>query len=194
MRPTKWTPEKEQALILLFPLKHNIIVAEALGLGLTSVKEKARQLGLKKFPPKALREKAENVARLFNNHSFSEISKMLGISKTTIHRICRAMKLKRTEEEVKAIISHKRSELIRRERLRKEYGFAPLSCIKCERNRRKTLIRHKFKKLGYIVQPNCATIFYGDSFPRNENLETEARRWGFQFRPISVTIDNLNAT
>lgn len=186
MRTSKWTPEKETLLIQLFPSRPNTFIAEALGVSKTTIKARARKLGLKKHHEKKWLKKAEEVASLFEDHSYADIAQMLGTSKTSVHRICSALGLKRTPEEKSATISSKRNKLIKRERTRMVFGFDPISRIKIVTNRPRIRLRHRLRSLGYIIERCSNIVYFSDDVDRRLILEDNGRRLGLKFIPLAT--------
>lgn len=193
MRSSKWTPEKEALLIQLFPSKPNTFIAEALGMSKTTIKEKARKLGLKKHHNKKWLKKAEEVASLFDDHSYTEIAKMLGTSKTSVHRICAALGLRRSAEEKSANISSKRIELIKRERTRIVFGFDPISKIKIVSNRPRIRLRHRLRGLGYVIERCSNIVYFSADMDRRLLTEDNGRRLGLRFVPM-ITVESETLT
>lgn len=194
MRAFDWTPEKDELLKQLFPHKHNIYIAELMGYSLSTIKNRAKALGLKKAHKTDWIETAENVALLFEKHSYREIAKILGISTHKAHYMAAFMGLKRNKEDWSAIISKKRNELIRRERLRINYGFQRLSRIKLCCNNSRSKLKYWLKRNGYIVERFSNVVYYSDDTVRLIQKEENGRRLGLNFIPfIQVESNTLTA-
>lgn len=193
MRAFEWTPEKDELLKQLFPHKHNIYIAELMGYSLSTIKKRAKALGLKKAHKTEWIETAESVALLFEKHSFREIAKMLGISVHKAHYMASFMGLKRSKEEWASTISRKRNELIRRERFRMDYGFSRQSSIKITSNRRRSKLKNKLKSSGYIVERCNNVVYYSDDTIRLVQKEENGLRLGLKFFPV-IQVESTTLT
>ena len=98
-----------------------------LQIGVTAVKEKARELGLEKLAKSRWLERAGHISRHFDNRSYAEMAGDLGVSRTTVSRMARKLGLSRSKAKGYAMSSRVRNELVRRERRRAVFGLDPLT-------------------------------------------------------------------
>lgn len=125
-----WTSELLKAFTECFPFMTNNELAVKFGFSASTVKIKAKQLGLKKAPRKASEEIKAIIRENFNNCSFAELAILTRRPKTQIVRIAKEMGLARNSETNRAIRSRVRNNIIRHERIRMKLGFAPLTRIR----------------------------------------------------------------
>ena len=168
----------------LYPVETTAYTAGILGMSETAVKNKARKLGIIKTAKSRWLERAEHIRSHFQEKSFSEMGRELGITKTSVSRIASRLGLKRTRKEIGKMSSRIRSELIRRERRRVIFGLAPMTRIKVVSNRARVRLRSRMKGIGYIVGRERNILYYTVSLIRREHLEQRGVRLGLCFLPL----------
>ena len=99
MKKTDWTDRMLAALVELYPVETTAYTAAVLNLSESTVKLKARELGLVKMAKSRWMERADYIRNHFQEYSFSEIGKALGITRMSVGRIAAALGLKRSSEE-----------------------------------------------------------------------------------------------
>ena len=143
------------ALVELYPVETTAYTAAVLNLSESTVKLKARELGLVKMAKSRWMERADYIRNHFQECSFSEIGKALGITRMSVGRIAAAIGLKRTGEE-KRVIS----------------------------NRAKVRVRSNMKSNGYIISEEHNVIYYTGTTERRERLESRGIRLGLHILPF----------
>jgi len=184
MSKLNWTDEMIALLKELYPNETIEKVASLLGVGKTSVKNKATELGLEKGIKREWLEKVEEVRKLNSTHSISEIADKVGISERTVSRINAYLNLSKNKEEDKAMRSRIRNELLQRERRRMVFGLNPLTKIKIVTNKKKIELRHKLKKMGCEVSRGANIIYYSEDICLHEDHFAASKRLGLNLMPI----------
>lgn len=105
MKKTDWTDRMLAALVELYPVETTAYTAAVLNLSESTVKLKARELGLVKMAKSRWMERADYIRNHFQECSFSEIGKALDITRMSVGRIAAAIGLKRSSEEKHLISS-----------------------------------------------------------------------------------------
>ena len=123
MKKNLWTEEMLRTLAELYPMETNAFTASVLQVGETAVKEKARELGLVKVVKSKWLNRAEHIRSHFEERSFTEIARELGITRHSVSRIAGKLGLKRSKPESYQVSSRVRMEMIRRERRRVIFGL-----------------------------------------------------------------------
>lgn len=116
MKKTDWTDRMLAALVELYPVETTAYTAAVLNLSESTVKQKARELGLVKMAKSRWMERADYIRNHFQECSFSEIGKALGITRMSVGRIAAALGLKRSSEEKHLISSRIRTQMVKREK------------------------------------------------------------------------------
>ena len=173
MKKTDWTDRMLAALVELYPVETTAYTAAVLNLSESTVKLKARELGLVKMAKSRWMERADYIRNHFQECSFSEIGKALGITRMSVGRIAAAIGLKRTGEEKHLISSRIRTQMVKRERRRIVFGLEPITGIRVISNRAKVRVRSNMKSNGYII-----------SEERRERLESRGIRLGLHILPL----------
>ncbi|MBM6663247.1 MarR family transcriptional regulator, partial [Marseilla massiliensis] len=114
MRRIDWTETMLSRLAELYPVETTAHTAYMLQIGVTAVKEKARELGLEKLAKSRWLERAGHISRHFDNRSYAEMAGDLGVSRTTVSRMARKLGLSRSKAKGYAMSSRVRNELVRR--------------------------------------------------------------------------------
>ena len=151
MKKTDWTDRMLAALVELYPVETTAYTAAVLNLSESTVKLKARELGLVKMAKSKWMERADYIRNHFQECSFSEIGKALGITRMSVGRIAAALGLKRSSEEKHLISSRIRTQMVKRERRRIVFGLEPVTGIRVISNRAKVRVRSNMKSNGYII-------------------------------------------
>ena len=174
MRRINWTEAMLSRLAELYPVETTAHTAYMLQIGVTAVKEKARELGLEKLVK----------SRHFDNRSYAEMACDLGISRTTVSRMARKLELSRSKEMGYAMSSRVRREMVRRERRRAIFGLDPLTRLKVISHRAKVRIRSRLKAKGYITGVHRNILYFTEATCRKARLEAKAARLGLAFQPF----------
>ena len=160
MKKTDWTDRMLAALVELYPVETTAYTAAVLNLSESTVKLKARELGLVKMAKSRWMERADYIRTHFQECSFSEIGKALGITRMSVGRIAAALGLKRSSEEKHLISSRIRTQMVKRERRRIVFGLEPITGIRVISNRAKVRVRSNMKSNGYIISEEHNVIYY----------------------------------
>jgi len=162
MKKTDWTDRMLAALVELYPVETTAYTAAVLNLSESTVKLKARELGLVKMAKSRWMERADYIRNHFQECSFSEIGKALGITRMSVGRIAAALGLKRSSEEKHLILT----------------GIRVIS------NRAKVRVRSNMKSNGYIISEEHNVIYYTGTTERRERLESRGIRLGLHILPF----------
>ena len=194
MKKTDWTDRMLAALVELYPVETTAYTAAVLNLSESTVKLKARELGLVKMAKSRWMERADYIRNHFQECSFSEIGKALDITRMSVGRIAAAIGLKRSSEEKHLISSRIRTQMVKRERRRIVFGLEPITGIRVISNRAKVRVRSNMKSNGYIIsemQDPSGSKFQDDcnspctsSTERRERLESRGIRLGLHILPL----------
>lgn len=184
MRRINWTEAMLSRLAELYPVETTAHTAYMLQIGVTAVKEKARELGLEKLVKSRWLERAGHISRHFDNRSYAEMACDLGISRTTVSRMARKLELSRSKEMGYAMSSRVRREMVRRERRRAIFGLDPLTRLKVISHRAKVRIRSQLKAKGYITGVHRNILYFTEATCRKARLEVKAARFGLAFLPF----------
>lgn len=184
LRKIEWTDEMLSELKTCYRLETDMALAGRLGMCSKTLVSKARSLGLSKKPVRTNKTAIEMVSHLYEDHSYSEMAKMAGISPRTVSRIVKALHLQRTPLMERQIRSRRRKELIRRERAHVLYGLPQKTKIKVVSNRPRIALRSKLKAKGYRVFAGSNVIYYYKWQTRCHLRERNGRKLGLRFEPI----------
>ena len=200
----KITPAQEQWLKIHFKHTNNEVIAEKLGMSVSTIGRRARSLGLTKSKQhfnKTLK-KASAVAK--------EIGERTGYSAQSVGRYRQIEKWKAEHadetmpgcfkkgislidrigiEKEKLRVAHakeSRRKSIERDARRIRLGLPPLLAITREKRLTSSQVnyRSKMKKAGYITMRNDQRVFYTESTARNIKMERRAfETYGLQVVP-----------
>ena len=184
MRRINWTEAMLSRLAELYPVETTAHTACMLQVGVTAVKEKARELGLEKLAKSRWLECAGHISRHFDNRSYAEMAGDLGVSRTTVSRMARKLGLSRSKAQGYEISSRVRREMVRRERRRAIFGLDPLTRLKVISHRAKVRIRSRLKAKGYITGVHRNILYFTEATCRKARLEAKAARLGLAFQPF----------
>lgn len=184
MKKNLWTEEMLRTLAELYPMETNAFTASVLQVGETAVKEKARELGLVKVVKSKWLNRAEHIRSHFEERSFTEIARELGITRHSVSRIAGKLGLKRSKPESYQVSSRVRMEMIRRERRRVIFGLDPVTRIKVISHRAKVRLRSRLKSKGYVISGHKNVMYLTDHTQRKEKLENKATKLGLTFQPF----------
>ena len=213
MKKTDWTDRMLAALVELYPVETTAYTAAVLNLSESTVKLKARELGLVKMAKSRWMERADYIKNHFQECSFSEIGKALGITRMSVGgiaaaiglarageerrmsvgRIAAALGLKRTGEEKHLISSRIRTQMVKRERRRIVFGLEPVTGIRVISNRAKVRVRSNMKSNGYIISEEHNVIYYTGTTERRERLESRGIRLGLHILPLPEDSSTLSS-
>ena len=169
----------------LYPTETVEAVALRLGLGRTSVKKKAVELGIEKGMKREWLEKANEIRSLHSTYSISEISDRVGVSARTVSRIISSLNLRKDKSEERAMRSRIRTEMVKRERRRVVFGLDPITNIKVVTNKKKIALRHKFKRMGCLVSRGANIIYYSDDNILSPEHISAGRALGLRLMPMT---------
>lgn len=175
-----------ETLMSLYPVETTPYVASVLGVCETTVKNKAKELGIEKYAKSDWLSRAEYIRTHFNSKSFSEIGKALGITKNSVSRIAGQIGLRRTEKETCDVKSRVRTELIKREKRRMIFGLDPITNIKVVTNRPRIRLRAWLKTKGYIVGEKRNVMYYPADIIRRHSQESRGSELGLHFLPLPI--------
>ena len=178
MKKTDWTDRMLAALVELYPVETTAYTAAVLNLSESTVKLKARELGLVKMAKSRWMERADYIRNHFQECSFSEIGKALGITRMSVGRIAAALGQKHL------ISSRIRTQMVKRERRRIVFGLEPVTGIRVISNRAKVRVRSNLKSNGYIISEEHNVIYYTGTTERRERLESRGIRLGLHILPL----------
>lgn len=184
MSKLNWTDEMIALLKELYPNETIGKVASLLGVGRTSVKNKATELGLEKGIKREWLEKVEEVRKLNSTLSLSEIADKVGVSERTVSRIKAYLNISKNKEEEKAMRSRIRNEILQRERRRMIFGLDPITKIKIVTNKKKIELRHRFKKMGCQVSRGANTVYYTEDIALQDNHFAAGKKLGLHLMLI----------
>ena len=184
MSKLNWTDEMIALLKELYPNETIVKVASLLGVGRTSVKNKATELGLEKGIKREWLEKVEEVRKLNSTLSLSEIADKVGVSERTVSRIKAYLNISKNKEEEKAMRSRIRNEILQRERRRMIFGLDPITKIKIVTNKKKIELRHRFKKMGCQVSRGANTVYYTEDIALQDNHFAAGKKLGLHLMLI----------
>lgn len=179
----QWTEAHTDMLRELYPVETIGRTAELMGFCATTIKAKVRKYGLTKGMSGEWLERAAVVRNNFYTHSYAEIGKMIGATKTTVARIAKSLGLKRTRRENKGIRSRVRHDMVKREKRRVIFGLDPVTGIKVVTNRTKIRLRAELKAAGYIVERTANILYFKSESDRNMYKERKASMHGLRFAP-----------
>lgn len=122
------------------------------------------------------------VKKLWDSHSTSEIAKLLGISQRTVFKIKKEWNLIRTPEQIHSINSRIRSNIILNERRRVIFNQPQKTNIKVVCNKKRLSVKYRLKRLGYIQAdtPNC--FLYNNETKRKSDYESLAKKLGIEIK------------
>lgn len=187
-----WNEEKTERLKQAYPTTGNAELAIELGVSLPSLKQQAHRLGLKKAlydnKYKVTPEIRERILILAKTHSYADVKKELGVSVTTIRRVIEEAVadgyVKKSNEEIRRIMSEKRLKLLEKERRWAIFGFDQKTKLKLWSNKDKWRCRASLKRNGYYVGRNASEVYVYFDTKRNEKLESEANANGISISDI----------
>lgn len=190
MRKVIWTDEKLHILRELFPTATTATIAARLCMGTRTVARKASEIGLEKSHGARRAAAIKIILDNFGNHSYSELSRMAGVSVRTVIRIAAAHGLTRSAADSAGFISARRRETVRRERLRMRIGLDPITKVKVTSDRKCILLRNRLKQSGYIVRRGSDIIYFAPDIARSAQREETGASLGLIFRPLPETYNS----
>ena len=184
MKKIIWTDEMTGMLTELFPSQSNAGIAAVLGIGTSQVAVKAAVLGLKKEREIRREGAVSTILNNFTRHSYSELSRMAGVSVRTVIRVAARHGLRHSDSEYRGFISARRLEIIKRERLRLRLGLPPMTKIRVTADRRRVHLRNRLRQSGYIVERGGDTVYFTPDVVRNMKREETGASLGLTFMPL----------
>lgn len=192
-KPKKWTVDDDNLLIDSFHTTSLEDIADKLGCSTSTVSRHARMLGLwkenrygKDYDARAFIEME------FANLSYTEMAERLNMSWNGVRNIAKELGLVRTYEQKKAIMSRKRTELVKAERRRVIWGIDQKTDIKVVCNRPRLSLKQKLRQCGYIVTPGENIIYYSDELRRRPRREANGIKLGLKFMPLPMDNNKEN--
>lgn len=183
-----------ETLMSLYPIETTPYVASVLNVCETTVKNKAKELGIEKFAKSEWLTRAEYIRNHFNSKSFSEIGRSLGITKNSVSRIAGQIGMRRTEKETSDVKSRVRKELIKREKRRMIFGLDPITNIKVVTNRPRIKLRAWLKAKGYIVGEKKNVMYFPADIIRCHSQESRGFELGLRFLPLPIEDELLTTS
>ena len=177
-----WTEEMIDILTTEYPITFNVVLAQKLGISISTVHRKARALGLVKAGNGRINYKTrETVEQLFASHSHRQIATAAGVSERTVRRICKSLNLRRDREDDSVM----RSEVIRKicqsENRRILFGLEQNTDRLIGKDKERLKIVDELKKYGYIVIKGSRKVYYSSEMRRIVHLESYAEALGLRF-------------
>lgn len=118
--------------------------------------------------------------------SYSEMAKLLGISRRSVMRIAAQWNIYRSPEQTRQIMSRSRKELLRKEKSRVTFGLDQKTRLKVFPNKERHKLRFLLKRKGYIVLPKDNRIFYPNERVRKYEYEIKGKSLGLKFFPLEA--------
>ena len=177
-----WTEEMIDILTTEYPITFNVVLAQKLGVSISSVHRKARALGLVQAGNGRINYKTwETVEELFASHNHRQIATAAGVSERTVRRICKSLNLRRDREDDSVM----RSEVIRKicqsENRRILFGLEQNTDRLIGKDKERLKIVDELKKYGYIVIKGSRKVYYSSEMRRIVHLESYAEALGLRF-------------
>lgn len=188
-----WSEEKESFLQKNYATTTNCKLASTLGVSISSVKNKARELGLKKsYARRKITPALEAlVLRMSAKNSYRSVADKLNISLSSVNNVVNEAVEKgyekRSQQETRKIMSDIRVKTIKTERARAIFGLSQKTKLKVFPNKQKYHVRDRLKRCRYDVDRNSTDVFIDDETRRHANMESEARKMGFNIQKNIVT-------
>jgi len=190
---TIWNEEYESFLKENYATNTNRKLAEYLGISVSSVKNKAREMGLKKS--RARRKITPSlealVLRMSAKNSYRSVADKLDLSLSSVNNIVNEAVEKgyekRSVQETRKIMSDIRVKTIKAERARAIFGLSQKTKLKVFPNKQKYHIRENMKRSRKDVNRNSIDIIIDDETRRHAKMESEARKMGFNIQKDIVT-------
>jgi DNA-binding CsgD family transcriptional regulator len=188
-----WSEEKESFLKKNYATTTNCKLASTLGVSIPSVKNKARELGLKKsYARRKITPALEALAlRMSAKNSYRSVADKLNISLSSVNNIVNEAVEKgyekRSQQETRKIMSDIRVKTIKTERARAIFGLNQKTKLKVFPNKQKYYMRDRLKRCRYDVDRNSMDIYIDDETRRHANMESEAKKLGFNIQKDIVT-------
>lgn len=165
-----------------YPVTFNGVLAQKLGVSISTICRKASDLGLVKAGTGRINYKTrETVEQLFTTHSHRQIANAAGVSERTVRRICRSLNLKREREEDAVIRSENMKKIYQSENRRILFGLEQNTDRLLGRDRERQRICDELKKHGYIVIKGSRKVYYSSEMRRIVHLESYAEALGLRF-------------
>lgn len=161
-------------------------LARSLGLSYHQLRRHAKRLGLRRTRKGSYRPWARAIIKKeFSSHSIRELARLAKVSTVTVSAIIRELGLKHTPEELRAIRSRSRKEMLEKERMRVNWGLPQRTRLKVYANHRKTTLRADMKRAGYIVDDDDPDrLYYPEGLKRRTIREEHGREMGLRFYPL----------
>jgi len=186
-KPLIWTDEILIFLTDNYTSTSNAELAGLLGVSVSALKNKARELNVSKKTSYKLTDQVKKaILSMYRNNSYQSIADKLGISRGTVCRFIKQQKDKgllqpRTKEDDIKIMSDIRVNQYKSERARATFGFPQKTKYKIFPNKNKYWIRQSLRKYGYVVGFNGLEVFITPYTKIHRKLELKAKKCGFKF-------------
>lgn len=124
------------------------------------------------------------VREMLPKRSISEIAYETGLSARSICSIQQQWGIERTPEQLKNIRSRIRKELVKKERMRVNWGVEQKTNLKVVCNRERHSLKYRLKRIGYLkgTQPN--QLYFDKNTKRNIEYEKKAESLGLTITPV----------
>ena len=178
-----WTEEMVETLMMEYPITFNSVLAQKLGVSVSTIQRKASELGLVKAGTGKRDYKIwETVEKLFPTYSQKQIAQEAGVSERTVRRICKALNLKRDREEDAVMRSKGLKRIYDSDSRRILYGLEQKVNRCLGRSHERLKIYDELKRYGYIVIKGSRTVYYSSEMRRIVHVESYATALGLILR------------
>ena len=154
-----WTTSMENFLREHCRSMQNQALADYLCVSGSCVRNKLRELGLQKKPVTKQNVVSQTLLRLYQDHSYTEIAELTGVSLRTVSHMVKVFGLTRSRAQNQQIRSRTRKAIIKREKARVLFGLSQKTHIKVVGNRRRVHLKSTLKSFGYVVLPSDNTLY-----------------------------------
>lgn len=181
-----------EKMLTKYAVTYDRVLADELHISINSVRRKARKMQLSK----QYKGKTNMMARkiiLENYHvmSYQQLARIARIDLRTVVNIIIEYDLNRTEKEMTFLRSKGVTALIKSEHARSTFGISQKSKRKVSKNRRRTLMRNRLAKDGYIVIKGSNIVYYSNEIKRHYIRETNAKSMGIVFELWNKHLNTL---
>lgn len=175
-----WTMEMLSILTEEYPITSNTVLADRLGMSISSVRRKARELELVKAKVRNYKTMVL-VESLFNSNSQRQIAEKAHVSLRTVKRICKKLNLKRDWDEDRIMRSDGAKRVFRSENRRIIFGLEQRTNRCVGKSDERLKIYDELEKHGYIVIRGTRTVYYSSEMRRIVHVESYAEALGLRF-------------
>lgn len=127
-------------------------------------------------------EKKEKIIELVKRHSISEVALKVGCGVVSVSKVIKEYNIQRSKEDLAAIRSRVRTDLVRAERRRAIFGLDQKSNLKVFSNKDRNKLKYCLKRKGYSFPERGVNIAYiTKNTVRDLGYEEKGRKLGIQF-------------